>query len=68
MKKRITISLTFSADIDPGLEDPSHWIRHVRDALVRATPNHAPCVAIGSWRVVAPTWRDYEARFGREDT
>jgi hypothetical protein len=68
VKKRVQISLTFSAEMDPGHDNLDYWIKHVRSALILATPNHAPRVAFGTVRVVAPTWKDYEARFGREDT
>jgi len=70
MKKRVQISLTFSADLDPFV-GPGHnledWIAYVRHALTR-DHMYDPRVSVGTVRVVAPTWKDHEARFGREDT
>jgi hypothetical protein len=68
VKKRIQITLTFSADLDgvPG-HDPKDWLTYVREALTRDR-TASPRVAFGTVRVVAPTWKDAEARFGREDT
>ena len=68
MKKRVQITLTFSADMDPPAQATDAWMKLVREALTLAAPNHNPRVAFGAVRVVAPTWKDVEARFGREDT
>src|SRR5688572_1636186 len=68
VKQRIQITLTFSADLGPSQQATEAWLRIVREALMLAAPQHDPRVAIGTVRVVAPTWKDHYERFGREDT